>query len=433
MKRKEIILLALVVLLGAGAVTGGQAGGHLDEQNRVAAVEPQDIVAGQQGLGFALLKVLSSRAAGQNVFISPLSVSTAFSMACAGARGDTRAKLSQALRLPSADQAAINKGFRGLVAGIAGRSAEIAVEIADSIFVSSKYKLEPAFVQQARTFFDAEVQSLDFASAGAPARVNAWVSQKTHGKIPEIVQRINPGSVTILLNAAYFKGPWSTPFKKAATREADFHLASGSSKKVQMMRQVAFIDYLKRKDFQAVSLPYKDPRFAACIFLPDKSSSLDALRKGLSPDMWRSWMGKLSARHGQPALQGPPLCRLHFPARQELQPRCPAERALPGYVEVVDGQALGAARRACPAQVQAQVFDLSQGGDDRAWRRRSLRPGESGFFGNARPAAAAFHKRGQAQDLPERGRVRHRVRRRNRDCHDGSLGDGAGGGVPRDR
>ncbi len=302
MKRKEIILLALVVLLGAGAVTGGQAGGHLDEQNRVAAVEPQDIVAGQQGLGFALLKVLSSRAAGQNVFISPLSVSTAFSMACAGARGDTRAKLSQALRLPSADQAAINKGFRGLVAGIAGRSAEIAVEIADSIFVSSKYKLEPAFVQQARTFFDAEVQSLDFASAGAPARVNAWVSQKTHGKIPEIVQRINPGSVTILLNAAYFKGPWSTPFKKAATREADFHLASGSSKKVQMMRQVAFIDYLKRKDFQAVSLPYKDPRFAACIFLPDKSSSLDALRKGLSPDMWRSWMGKLSARHGELAL-----------------------------------------------------------------------------------------------------------------------------------
>ena len=55
--------------------------------------------------------------------------------------------------------------------------------------------------------------------------INAWVSDKTRAKIRELVNRdfIDANTCLILTNAIYFKGQWEQEFKKADTREEDWH------------------------------------------------------------------------------------------------------------------------------------------------------------------------------------------------------------------
>jgi hypothetical protein len=59
--------------------------------------------------------------------------------------------------------------------------------------------------------------------------VNSWVEQQTREKIKDLLAL---GTVTadtrlVLTNAVYFKGKWSHPFGKEATREEDFLPAGG--------------------------------------------------------------------------------------------------------------------------------------------------------------------------------------------------------------
>ena len=47
--------------------------------------------------------------------------------------------------------------------------------------------------------------------------VNGWVNNKTHGKIPEILQEVKPEDVMYLLNAVYFNGQWKYRFDNSNT------------------------------------------------------------------------------------------------------------------------------------------------------------------------------------------------------------------------
>ena len=53
---------------------------------------------------------------------------------------------------------------------------------------------------------------MDFSSdtKEIEASVNAWVADKTHGMIPEILPKgsLDRDTILVLLNAVYFKGEW---------------------------------------------------------------------------------------------------------------------------------------------------------------------------------------------------------------------------------
>ena len=51
------------------------------------------------------------------------------------------------------------------------------------------------------------VAALNFDDPGAADTINAWVNEKTHGKIDSIVDKpIDPMLVMFLINAVCFKG-----------------------------------------------------------------------------------------------------------------------------------------------------------------------------------------------------------------------------------
>ena len=67
--------------------------------------------------------------------------------------------------------------------------------------------------------------------------INAWTSERTHERIPEIVPDgvLDEETLLVLVNALYLKAAWADPFRETSTTDADFHLADGTVVRVPTM------------------------------------------------------------------------------------------------------------------------------------------------------------------------------------------------------
>jgi serpin B len=257
---------------------------------RDLTVAEQNLVESANRFGFELFSEVISQSDGGNVFISPLSVSLALGMTANGARNDTEAAMRTTLGYSGLTAAEINEGYRGLIDYLVNLDPKVTMEIANSIWYRQGFEVLQEFIDLNQTFFDAVVRALDFAAPGAADTINAWVADKTHGKIEEIVgSPISGDTVMFLINAIYFKGTWTYQFDPADTAEATFH-APDDDKTVKMMHMHGDLSYQQNADFQAVDLPYGHELFTMTVFLPAGGQSVDDLAAKLTGANWTAWM-----------------------------------------------------------------------------------------------------------------------------------------------
>jgi serine protease inhibitor len=69
------------------------------------------------------------------------------------------------------------------------------------------------------------------------ADINAWVSKKTHDKIDKILDKLEPNSAAVLLNAVYFKAKWA--FTRSLTKDEPFNLSRSEQVAVPTMLSAA--------------------------------------------------------------------------------------------------------------------------------------------------------------------------------------------------
>lgn len=95
------------------------------------------------------------------------------------------------------------------------------VNIASAIFVQNNYPIRQIYKQTAESVYGSEVLNVDFETNPTTAQqvVNAWVSERTKGKINDILKEV-PDSKTkvILASALYFKAEWEKPFFEGSTK-----------------------------------------------------------------------------------------------------------------------------------------------------------------------------------------------------------------------
>jgi serine protease inhibitor len=250
--------------------------------------------------GFRLLHKLTD-GNGRNVIVSPLSVSLALAMTYNGADGATRTAIAKTLGAASLSDEAINSNNRQLLDTIEKADPAVQMEVANALWTQAGFAVSPGFLKVNRDFYDASVQSLDFAGnpRHAVATINAWVNEKTHAKIPEILNVVDPATVVVLTDAVYFKGRWTVPFDKQQTAPRAFHLHGGATVNAPMMVQNGEYPYFENDLYQAIRLPYGNHRFAMYIFLPRKSAGLANLLRKFDATHWGEMTAKLDDRKGE--------------------------------------------------------------------------------------------------------------------------------------
>lgn len=262
-------------------------------------IDPRDltaqerlVVGASQQFGLDLLRRVSASFPADNLMISPLSVSLALGMTMTGAEGATWDEMRRTLGFGELSREDVGAAYRGLLEQLRVRDERVQFTIANAIWYERRFAVQPDFLAAARTQFGAEVRPLDFSASSAPGTINDWVSRATGGRITDLVDRIDPLDVMFLVNAMYFKAPWSAPFLKQSTRAGEFERADGSTVSAQLMSQDGSFPNHDGSDAAVVELFYGDSAYSMVLALP-KSGTVDALVQSLTVAKWEQWLAAL--------------------------------------------------------------------------------------------------------------------------------------------
>ncbi|NXS90549.1 IPSP inhibitor, partial [Jacana jacana] len=242
----------------------------------------------------------ASKEADKNVFFSPLSISTAFAMLAVGAKSTTRSQIFEGLGFDCLTEAHIRNihaSFHKVLAVLNCADVNITLDTGNALFTAIGYELQETFLQNTKQFYDAEFFSSDFNKLEeAKKHINKYVEEKTKGKIPELIDHLDPSSVLVLINYIYFKAAWETSFDPLDTYEDDFFVNSNASVRVNMMQRDGNYDSCYDEDLscEVVVLPYQGTT-RALLILPD-DGKMKQVEDALSKETVCKWDNKFETR-----------------------------------------------------------------------------------------------------------------------------------------
>jgi serpin B len=274
MTKKSFLTLISAVLLvfifiGCGSDSADSAWQpKYKKADKSAEKVSEDIVKANNKLGIEIFSRLAQEEGAKNIMISPLSIAISMAMTANGATGDTLAEMKEVLGFGDMAMSDVNEQFAQLIASLVEADKDMALEIADSVWVDDAFApgVKEDFISVLEDFYNAALFTEDFEDVETVGKINSWVSEKTHKKIDKMLKEIPHDTLMYLINALYFKAGWTTAFDKESTHAGDFQLSDGSSKKVNYMCfaeemttadiRWAFVEDNNRKIHTVVRIPY---------------------------------------------------------------------------------------------------------------------------------------------------------------------------------
>ncbi|OJU53812.1 MAG: hypothetical protein BGN96_09000 [Bacteroidales bacterium 45-6] len=236
---------------------------------------------------FDLLKnTIKNNANEDNVFISPLGISSALAMIRNGAVGDTKTEMNTTLKMSGLSDSEINEYYKIMQNSLLTVDPSTKLSLANSIWSRTGFSVKSDFLQTSKDYFNSEVRELDFGQPTALETINNWCAQKTNNLIKDALDRISNDAMMYLINAIYFKGIWKKQFDKKATTEKDFYSEAGAISKVNMMNLADTIPYFENDLLQAIDLPYGNGAFSMTLMLPQSGKTTADILGNLDLDQW---------------------------------------------------------------------------------------------------------------------------------------------------
>lgn len=293
---RAVALIAAILAFGAACASDPVAPRTLEALPRPLSDAETAIGASGNGFTFDLLRQVNKEQRDSNVFLSPLSASMALGLTMNGAVGTTADEMRRALGFGEIPLQTINEGYRGLIGLLRGLDPSTELRVANSIFHDRDFPFEQSFFSTGRTWFDAEVEGLDFHAPASVGTINDWASRATNGKIPKIMEEIDPDAVMFVINAVYFKGSWRSRFDPEQTADAQFRSISGASEPMKLMHQQEKLRYFEDAELQAVDLLYGNTAFTMTVLLPRGERDVNAIAEGMTASAWADLAAKFTER-----------------------------------------------------------------------------------------------------------------------------------------
>jgi serine protease inhibitor len=280
----KIISVVLVTVMLAALMTG-----CTEQVSALVIAEKQDeVIQRNNEFAWELFKVLNKEDADENVFISPLSISTALTMTLNGANGTTEEAMKEALFYKGLDMAAINSGNKYLAERLTRMNKDVTIKIGNSIWIKDQFPVKKSFVDVNKDMFNALIENADFSKDSTVDKINKWIGNATEGMIDKMIDPPIPeDTLMYLINAVYFKGDWTKPFDPNRTFKGQFTTKDGQTKEMEMMTKSESMEYYEENGVKAVRLPYgKDKSVSMTLILPAENTDIDAFIQEMNVSKW---------------------------------------------------------------------------------------------------------------------------------------------------
>jgi serpin B len=290
------ILSSSVILISCEkSVTIVESNDPGELKNITTEVYQKELIDSANRFAFNLFTPILNDAKGsENIMISPFSISSALSMTLNGAANETFEAMRKALRLEGKTIDQINSTYLKLMTDMVSIDKRVVVEIANSVWVEKKLVVKQPFIIDLKKWYIAEARDIDVTDPKAVDIVNGWIAEKTHDKITDMLDRLDPGLAMLLINAVYFNGKWRYQFDKKDTKDAPFYVNPSVSKSVPIMHLTENLKVIKKNNLTIAEIPYGQGNYTMVVVLPDVNVTTSEAAKVLTPSSWQEWMNLLS-------------------------------------------------------------------------------------------------------------------------------------------
>ncbi|XP_068449038.1 antithrombin-III [Clinocottus analis] len=235
-----------------------------------------------------------------NIFMSPISISTAFAMTKLGACRQTLTQIMKVfefdtIKEKTSDQ--VHFFFAKLNCRLY-RKKDATTELvsANRLFGDRSRLFNQTYQDISEAVYGANLLPLDFQGNPEKARVtiNNWISNKTENLIQDTLPEgaLDSNTALVLVNTIYFKGQWKNKFNNDNVYSCNFHVSASRSCSVSMMYQEARFRYRYLPDLklQLLEMPYRGDDITMVIILPHKGTPLRQVEEQLDPNTLASWL-----------------------------------------------------------------------------------------------------------------------------------------------
>ncbi len=283
--KKKAVALMMAAVMATGLMTGCGSNNSSEDNNTTLPavveeqkenVEAKPEVSLSDEFNKTLIDFLEEKGFGnENYMVSPTSFRAALALAVAGADGDTKIELLNAMGFESMDE--LNKWYSSVAAAIAqfdssleeskkdyennkaffgegSKEPDGAFKMQNSIWKNTKFegKLSNEYIKNIAEKFGAVSDNV--SAEEITEKVNSWINENTNGLIPSISSDLSETDL-VLANALYLRSSWLNSFSESATEEGDFNTLDGKTVKKDFMHQQESFKYYEDKDGKFVVLP----------------------------------------------------------------------------------------------------------------------------------------------------------------------------------
>ncbi len=283
MKRFVALLVLLTLITGIFNLTGCarkiRAENLMDgvEGDKVEKINVDDMFSySQMELSLKILEKLAS-SGGENIMISPMSISVALAMVSNGASGQS---LSQIEALIGGNVDDLNAYYYSFVQDLSNND-DSKLYLKNSVWIRDIQKLhvQDSFLRKNATYYGADIFKAPFNSSTVDD-INLWVNKNTDGMINKMIDEIDDDMMLYLINTVTFDAKWNTQYEKADIYDGDFTNSIGKIVKTEMLHSEES-GYIELENAVGTLKKYSGGKYAFVALLPDENTTPEALISSL--------------------------------------------------------------------------------------------------------------------------------------------------------
>ncbi|MDO8610121.1 MAG: serpin family protein [bacterium] len=203
-----------------------------------------------------------------NFVFSPASYLEAINNLCLCIKGDNLKELLEKLEVSEPDLLSYIKDYK----------QNLNLETYNTLLYSQEYwtALNQEVINTIKEL-GADIESLNFNDVlSVVNRVNGIVSEKTHGKINNLIspQDITEFTKFIILNCVYFKKDWLWEFDENRFKNEQPFFGTNKQTQIEFLNKRKYYHFYEDSELDIVELPYKDSDICCYLFIPTKDRNV---------------------------------------------------------------------------------------------------------------------------------------------------------------
>lgn len=225
----------------------------------------------------------------KNLVFSPASITSAVAMTTIGAKGNTFEEISNTFYFTK-NKTELGERYLNTFGDYNLKSKSIKLYNANSLWIEKSLHLNKSFTDENKKYFNSSLHNIDFLTNPEESRneINNWVLKNTNNRIKDLLKPsvIDESTRLVLVNALYFKGAWSEPFKRSQNTKDQFQIAKKDFITTTFMNKIVDAWYYSDKCIEVIDIPYEDQEYSLMIVIPKSYQKLKRVEKLINYDFY---------------------------------------------------------------------------------------------------------------------------------------------------